>query len=148
MTGRATARADRYERSRRVARVGAILALLVVTKPGAAQTAAGPPSGESLFKQQCGTCHSVVKGDVERAGPTLFAVVGRTAGKVPGFNYSPSLGGSSIVWNAATLDRWLTDTNAAVPGSYMNYRQADAAKREQIIAYLASSPGNQQPNER
>jgi hypothetical protein len=36
------------------------------------------------------------------------------------------------------LDQWLTDTNAAVPDSLMNYRQADAAKRQAIISYLAA----------
>jgi cytochrome c len=43
-------------------------------------------------------------------------------------------------WNAVNLDRWLTDSNVTVKGSYMNYRQADAAKRKAIIAYLASTP--------
>ena len=141
MRGRARTPAVRRERGWQLARAGAILALLVVSKPGAGQTATTAPAGETLFKQQCGTCHSVVKSDGERAGPSLFAVMGRAAGKLPGFNYSPSLKRSTIVWNATMLDRWLTDSNITVPGSYMNYRQADAAKREQIIAYLASNPG-------
>jgi len=83
-----------------------------------------------------------VKGEGERAGPSLYAVLGRVAGKLPGFNYSPALGNSTLQWSPATLDRWLTDSNLAVPGSYMNYKQADAAKRARIIAYLASNPGN------
>jgi cytochrome c len=133
-------RPDCHERGRQLARVAAILGLLVAAMQGVAQTATTPPPGEVLFKQQCGTCHSVVKSDDERAGPSLFGVVGRTAGKLPGFNYSPALKSSTLVWNATTLDHWLTDSNTAIPGSYMNYRQADAAKREQIIAYLASNP--------
>jgi cytochrome c len=141
MTGRATIRPDCHERGLQLAPMAAILGLLVTATLSVAQTVTMPPPGETLFKQQCGTCHSVVKSDGERAGPSLFGVVGRTAGKLPGFNYSPALKSSTLVWSATTLDHWLTDSNTAVPGSYMNYRQADAAKREQIIAYLASNPG-------
>jgi cytochrome c2 len=85
----------------KLARVGAIASLLAVAKPGAAQLAtqlpaAAPLSGEQLFIQQCGTCHSVVKGEGERAGPSLYAVAGRAAGKLPGFDYSPALENSTL----------------------------------------------------
>ena len=95
-----------------------------------------PQSGDRLFAQQCASCHSLVP-DETRVGPSLNSVVGRPAGTAAGFAYSPALAKSGIHWDATQLDRWLTDTNAAVPGSVMNFRQADAAKRQAIIAYLA-----------
>jgi cytochrome c len=100
-----------------------------------------PATGEALFAQQCGTCHSIIKGDLDRAGPSLFAVVGRTAGKLAGYEYSPALKNSTFTWDAAALDRWLTDPRQFVPDSYMDYRQADPAKRKAIIAYLLGNPG-------
>lgn len=120
-------------------RISAILGVLVAAKLTQAQSipAPAPLSGPRLFTQQCGTCHSVKPGEV-RAGPSLAGIVGKTAGKQPGFDYSPALRRSPMKWNPVNLDRWLTDTNAAVPGSIMNYHQADAAKRKAIIAYLVT----------
>jgi cytochrome c len=64
-------------------------------------------------------------------------VVGRRAGSVAGFDYSPALKASRIVWDAATLERWLTDPEALVPGQRMGYSLGDAAVRADVIAYLA-----------
>ena len=44
--------------------------------------------GEMLY-QGCQDCHSIEKNDV---GPMHKDVVGRTAGTVPGYNYSAALG--------------------------------------------------------
>src|SRR5262249_15930142 len=38
------------------------------------------------------------------ASPSLFGVVGRKAGSVPGFRYSPANQKSGETWDAATLD--------------------------------------------
>lgn len=120
-------------------RLGAILCLLAFAKLSEAQTlpTRQPMSGAKLFTQQCGTCHSAVPGEV-RSGPSLAKIVGKTAGKQAGFDYSPALKRSAMKWNAATLDRWLADSSAAIPGSVMNYRQNDAAKRKALVAYLTS----------
>jgi cytochrome c len=142
MTGWAPFRELRRDYRRWLAGMAGCIVALLLASLCAAQSTAKPSAGEILFTQQCGTCHSVVKGDGERAGPSLNAVVGRTAGKLPGFSYSPALESSTIVWNAQTLDRWLTDSNTELPGSYMGYKQSDPGKRAQIIAYLASNPGN------
>lgn len=123
----------------RFAIVLAFLAFLPVAKLVSAQAAASGSDANAakLFTQQCGTCHSVAPGEM-RVGPPLAAIVGKTAGKQAGFGYSDALKRSQMKWNAANLDRWLKDSNSAVPGSYMNYRQSDAAKRKAIIAYLST----------
>lgn len=69
-------------------------------------------------------------------GPNLHGVVGRAAGAVAGFRYSAPLAASGLTWDEATLDRWLTDSAALVPGSTMPYRQANAGTRETIIQWL------------
>lgn len=101
--------------------------------PGQAQT---PPDGATLFKRQCGVCHTAAAGEPNRQGPNLHGVVGRTAGKLEGFRYSPALAASDLQWDAATLDAWLADSAKLVPGSVMPYRQANAAIRGAIIDWL------------
>jgi cytochrome c oxidase assembly protein Cox11 len=92
-----------------------------------------PVAGRELFATACAECHSL---DRSKVGPPLAGVVGRTAGSVPGYPYSAALAHADIVWNAQTLDRWLENPQAAVPGALMPYRLADAVRRRDIIAYL------------
>ena len=101
-----------------------------------AQAGAGIPGdaarGKDLY-QACSGCHSIEENDI---GPKHRGVVGRPAGSVPDFAYSPALKASGIVWSADTLDRWLTNPQALVPGTKMYFSMADPQKRADLIAYL------------
>jgi cytochrome c len=57
------------------------------------------------------------------------------------FKYSDALKASRIVWEEATLDRWLTNTDALVPDNDMDFRVPNAAERADIIQYLRASAG-------
>lgn len=84
----------------------------------------------------CRSCHSIEKGQTI-IGPSLVGVYGTKAGDIPGYDFSPALKASGLVWNDATLDKWLTNPVALVPGTRMGYAgQPDPAKRAAIIAYL------------
>ena len=117
---------------------GAVLA----AKTAAAQMVlpvAKPPDGAALFKQQCATCHTISPSEPIRQGPPLFKVVGRPAGKVDGFHYSPGLAGADFAWDERRLDAWLTNPQAMVPGTKMSYGgMPDAAKRKEVIEYIKS----------
>ena len=63
-------------------------------------------------------------------------VVGRTAGTVADFNYSKAVKSSGVVWSEETLDKWLTNPQAFIPGQRMNFRVIDPADRADLIAYL------------
>jgi cytochrome c len=63
-------------------------------------------------------------------------VVGRKVGTAAGFAYSPALRDASVVWAGDTLDRWLTNPQAFIPGARMGFRVAEPADRADIIAYL------------
>ena len=54
-------------------------------------------------------------------GPTLFGVVGRSAGSVPGFQYTADHKKLGVTWDAATLDKYLTNPRAMVPDTTMIY---------------------------
>ncbi|MBS0378972.1 MAG: c-type cytochrome [Proteobacteria bacterium] len=99
----------------------------------AADLPAGDPvRGQSLY-QACTSCHSVDENDI---GPKHRGVLGRRAGSIPDYNYSAALKASGLTWDAATLDRWLTNPQALVPGTKMFFQLPDAQKRADLIAYL------------
>jgi cytochrome c len=84
---------------------------------------------------QCRACHSVEPGR-NGVGPTLFGIVGSKAGDVAGYNFSPALAKSGIVWDRASLDTWLQGPMRMAPGTKMVQFQPDPAKRKAIIDYL------------
>lgn len=91
--------------------------------------------GQQVYEARCGGCHSV---EADRVGPRHAGVFGRRAGAVAGFAYSPALAASKLVWNAATLERWLNNPEALVPGQRMGYSLTDPALRADVVAYLAT----------
>jgi cytochrome c len=44
--------------------------------------------------------------------------------------------GANFTWDAALLDKWLTDTNSVVPGNDMTFRVPRPEERAAIVAYL------------
>ena len=92
-----------------------------------------PVRGKTVY-QGCTGCHSLDEDDI---GPRHRGVVGRAAGSVPGYIYSPGLKNSHIVWDRDTLDRWLTNPQALVPGAKMFFALPDAQDRTDVIAFLA-----------
>lgn len=102
--------------------------------------------GAALF-QQCAACHSLERGR-HMTGPSLAGVFGRQAGAAEGFlRYSDPLQRSGLVWNAPSLDRWLKDPQALVPGNGMAFRGVgDPRARADLVAYLrAVSEGKAAP---
>lgn len=111
-----------------------MLAVAVVYAAAAADKPAGDPVHGKTLYQVCMGCHSLDEDDV---GPRHRGVVGRTAGSVPGYAYSPALKNSHIVWDRDSLDRWLTNPQALVPGAKMFFAMPGAQDRADVIAYLA-----------
>ena len=102
--------------------------------------AAPPPAvkgdlrnGEQVYAR-CLACHALAE---NRIGPKHCGLFGRRAGTVPGFDYSPAMRRSNIVWNAQILDRFLVDPMKYVPGTAMVFSGVpDATERADLIAYL------------
>jgi cytochrome c len=111
----------------------ALLAALFWSAAMPSAFAADAAHGEEIYNSRCVACHSP---DANRVGPKHRGVVGRTAGTVPDFNYSKAVKGSGVVWNEETLDKWLTNPQAFIPGQRMNFKVADPADRADLIAYL------------
>jgi len=101
---------------------------------------ADPARGERVF-QRCYACHSVVAGEDKLPGPNLRCVLGRRAGTLPGFEFSPAMveagAAGGLVWTRATLDRFLADPQAALPGTAMGMPGLPGAEdRRDVIDYL------------
>lgn len=116
------------------------LAAFSIFLPVASVRAGDAVRGEAAF-QQCSSCHSVVAGDTKLQGPNLRGVIGRKAGTLPGFDYSPATIAAGrdrgLVWDEATLDTYLTNPEAMIPGTMMGPVQLDdPAERRDVIAYL------------
>jgi cytochrome c len=113
-----------------------VVAAAWATVPSAAQEA-DAASGERLFRQRCGACHQIAT-TRNGAGPHLQGVVGRAAGSIEGFNYSPALRDSGITWTLETLDTYLANPTAMVRGTRMAQRFNNADERRTIIDFLSS----------
>ena len=113
-------------------------AVLFVVLGGVSAHAADPTAGQSVFKTQCGICHSPVAGK-NMVGPSLFGIVGRKSGTIEGFRYSAANKAADITWNTEILDKYLTSPKEVVPGTIMTYAGLkDAQKRADLIAYLTT----------
>jgi cytochrome c len=111
-----------------------ITLLALVALPSRAP-AADLQHGEQLFRK-CVNCHTVAPQGRNIVGPRLYGVFGRVAGSIPDYRYSEALKGSGIVWNDQTLNEYLKDAEAFVPGTKMYGGLSLPNDREDLIAYL------------
>ena len=103
--------------------------------------AADVDKGKAVF-EQCAACHSLGEaGDYD--GPTLKGVIGRKAGSLDDYRYSAAMKRSDVTWDATTLDKYVADPQAFIPGNRMAFAGiGDRVQRDDLIAYLAAATGN------
>lgn len=112
-----------------------------------AQGSAGKPTdteeGQLAFNNACRTCHTLRDGD-NRLGPNLHNIIGRKAGSAPGYGYSSAMRDAGLVWDKASLDRFIANPDQVLPGHNMKPYGGitSAEERAKIIAYLEASSGN------
>jgi cytochrome c len=109
-----------------------VVAIAIICAACPAHATGNAARGQTLYKG-CADCHSITENNV---GPMHKGVVGRKAGSVPGYDYSPDLKNSGIVWTEDNLDKWLVNPQAMVPETKMFFDVPDAQDRADIIAYL------------
>jgi cytochrome c2 len=130
-------------KSRRISYLPALpLAVIMIAATSQAALAGGgdPAAGRRVFAI-CQDCHSLEAGTNE-TGPSLHRLIGRRSGRVADFDYSEAMSGSRLTWDDATLDRYLADPQALVPGNRMPFDGLpDARDRADLIAYLNQAAG-------
>jgi len=113
----------------------AAAALAALCLAGTARADGDAAAGKTVFNK-CAICHSPAQGR-NMVGPSLFGVVGRKSASVPGFSYSAAMKGVDKTWDPATLDAYLTDPKAMVPGTKMIFPGLkNPDDRKNVIAYL------------
>lgn len=95
-------------------------------------------SGRLVFEKRCTGCHALTQ---DREGPRLQGGYGRAAGTVPNFDYSNALRSAHVQWNETTLDRWLADPDAFLPGNNMEFHVARPQERADVIRFLREQSG-------
>jgi len=114
---------------------GLLAGLIMVVLADNALAAGDAEAGKVVFKK-CSICHSPEQG-VNKVGPSLWGVVGRHSASIADFNYSEAMKAANKTWDPATLDTWITNPKAFVPGTKMLFvGLKDQTDRDNVIAYL------------
>jgi cytochrome c len=116
---------------------GLAIAMLAPVCASAQDTTGDPAAGETVFRK-CMACHRVGPDARNAAGPELNGIVGRQAGSLADFNYSPAMKDSGITWDAESLSSFLEAPRQFVQGTRMAFAGLpDAQERANVIAYLS-----------
>ena len=98
-------------------------------------------NGQRKFAM-CRSCHTLPDGGSNMTGPNLHELFGRKAGHEGDYKYSEALKESGIVWDAASLDKWIENPRAVVPGTKMAFAGIkDPKDRADLIGYLMAEAG-------
>ena len=98
--------------------------------------------GQLAFNNTCRTCHTLKEGD-NRLGPSLHNIIGRRAGSLPNYGYSSAMKDADLVWDKATLDRFIANPDQVISDNNMKpYGGLNSAEeRAKIVAFLEANGG-------
>ena len=115
-----------------------LLAAVLALGPAAGHADGDVARGQQKF-EDCIACHSLERGQ-NGVGPSLYGVLGRKAGELAEFRYSPAVKRSGITWTEQTIDTFVTDPQKMIPANRMPYAgMPDANDRADLIAYLVKT---------
>jgi cytochrome c len=113
-----------------------MMAALMLAATGSVWADGDAKRGQKLF-EECVACHATERGATGGVGPSLYGVIGRKAGEVADFRYSPAMKRSGLTWNERELDAYIADPQKKLPANRMPYSgMPEARDRADLIAYL------------
>ena len=91
--------------------------------------------GKRVFAA-CMTCHAVQEGR-NNVGPSLYGIIGRVSGSIPGFKYSEANLNANVTWTEENVFVYLEKPTDFIPGTIMAYPGLrNPQGRVDVIAYL------------
>lgn len=101
------------------------------------ELAAADVARGELLGLACAACHRFRAEQGTLIGPHLQGVFGRPAASVEGFDYSPALRASGLVWTPRSIEAWLANPAGFVEGTTMAFTGYRSEQdRHDLIAYL------------
>ncbi len=118
--------------------IGIVCGTVVLAWASLAQADGDAAAGEAIFKKTCAVCHTTEEGK-NKIGPSLHGVVGRHSASLAGYTYSDAMKKADKTWDDQTLDTYLTNPRALVPGTKMIFVGLKSEEdRQNVIAFLES----------
>lgn len=115
----------------------ALAVLSLLNLPAQAATACDLAVGQKAFETKCSICHALAE---HKVGPALAGIVGRKAGSVAGFGYTPALEVANFTWDAEHLDAFLNNPLTYLPGTAMAFGGLHQAEvRRALICFLGQT---------
>jgi cytochrome c len=123
-------------------RTKALLVFLIVLTAGTASVRAADIKNGKVVFEKCAACHSLEAGKND-IGPSLAGVFGRKAASLEDFRYSTAMKQSNVTWDERTLDSFIEDPQAFIPGNRMPFDGLkDKQDRDDLLAYLKMATKN------
>lgn len=118
-------------------RAPTIVLLTALLSSAAAFAAEGDAAAGKTVFAHCRICHAIEDGQPSAVGPNLHGIFGRRAGTGDDYDYSPAMKRSGVVWNDATLTKYLGDPSGFIPGNKMAFPGLKNPKDiADLLAYL------------
>jgi cytochrome c len=120
-----------------------VVTFVVITVSGSPSASSQELNGRRLFEATCTPCHNFDKdGGPDLYGQTLnlYGVIGRKAASVSSFDYSGAMKATTRIWDAQSVERFITAPREFVPGTRMELPGVpDAEVRRAIVDFLATA---------
>jgi cytochrome c len=117
-----------------------LLMLMLMLQAPSALAAGDPEKGRAVFAR-CASCHQVGPSAHNGFGPQLNGIIGRRAGSVDGYAYSPAMKNAALVWSEKNLKTFLKSPGDTVPGNKMRFWGIGSDSQvADLMAYLRQYP--------
>lgn len=98
--------------------------------------------GAQIFKR-CASCH-FIQNSQNKIGPSLHSIIGRRAGAISNYNYSPAMkaaGENGLIWTKENLENYLQNPRNMIKGTKMAaIKIGNLQDLADLLAYLNATP--------